>query len=119
MALEIADQASETAEPKGATPVTVPSTRSCDAATLNVHGCRTTSDRLSGSASASHAWDLEAGGGRVIDKLRGLRPDQGRRSCGTTRRGPLDMAPRRGSKAAVFLPSIRSSGRETRRARGS
>src|SRR5262245_8040801 len=111
MALEIADQASETAEPKGATPVTVPSTRSCDAATLNVHGCRTTSD--SGSASASHAWDHEAGGGRVIDKLRGLRPDQG--SCGTARRGPLDMAP----LAAVFLPSIRSSGRETRRARGS
>jgi hypothetical protein len=43
MAREIPDQASETAESKrvGATPVTVPSTRSCDAATLNVHGCRT------------------------------------------------------------------------------
>src|SRR5215471_21305888 len=70
-ALEIADQASETAEPKGATPETVPSTRSCDAATLNVHGCLTTSDGLSGSASASHGWDCEAGGGRVSTSCAG------------------------------------------------
>src|SRR5262245_31008099 len=74
MALEIRDHASQTGEPKhvGATPVTVLPMRSCDAATLNVHGCRTTptaaqpEQRIGGTSK----W------GRVTDKLRGLRPDQ-------------------------------------------
>src|SRR5262249_25504942 len=111
---------SRTTRPKGLSqnaleqpPVTVPPMRSCDAATLNVHGCRTTSDRLSGSASASHGWDFEAGGGRVIDKLRGLRPDQGRRSCGTTRGGPLAVAPpsRRRWRPYSYRQSARAGAR--------
>jgi hypothetical protein len=84
--------------------------RCCDAATLNVHGCRTTSD--SGSASAAHGWDFEAGGGRVIDKLRGPRPGQVSWSHPTT----LAMArPPRGGIGG----RIGSNARETRRARGS